>query len=346
MKRRVEQQARAWILRFTPNQSTLTPAEINRFARWVVRHVDVFLEELERYPELDLVNIEGMENILRAAQVFSREKVVPLHPLIPRPWRPREFPPTRRIEGMRHIAVVGIVLAGAALPFGLVGSVAFQQLQRPAISHVVLTTDVGEQRPFSLDDDSTVTLNTNSRVIVDLLAHERRLKLEQGEARFTVGGDERPFHVETQDASIRDIGTTFNVHVSGDGTNVSVLQGRAMVSPTVAPQMSLTLDAGQQGRVTPTGDLLSDSSRPLSRAKDWPQHRMTFRGETADEILNEIVRYYKQPIRIADSRLAQERLTTTLPLDNFAQLSRVLEGHPHIDVTTDADGTLLLHWRP
>jgi transmembrane sensor len=262
------------------------------------------------------------------------------------PARPEHLPNQPIDKWTRHRKAVGLALASVVFFVGFIG-VAIQQRTRHTSSPVVLTTDVGEQLTYILPDQSTVVLNTDSRLQVYFGAHKRHLRLEKGEARFIVAQDhKRPFSVDTPNASITDIGTTFNVYVSGQGTNVSVLQGRVILSPTAAPTMSLALDADQQGEVTPTGALLSGGSRPLLHAKEWLKHRLVFKGEPAAEIVSEISRYYKQRIRIVDPRLAGERLTTVLPSNNFADLKRALESHPHIDVTADDDGDLLLHWHP
>jgi ferric-dicitrate binding protein FerR (iron transport regulator) len=334
MKHRRRQQARAWILRFTLLYH-LTPKELERFLRWIVRNGNVFLDELEQYPDLERVNLEGIDDILRAAGIFSPQKVKPPHPLISPRWFPRDLPPSRLIGGwMQSVRKVGFALSSVVL--FLSGSAAIEQLQPR-----VLTTDVGEQHTYILPDGTEVVLNTDSRVLIDYRAHKRRLKLEKGEARFIVARGNRPFSVDTASASIRDIGTTFNVYVSGQGTNVAVLQGRVLVSAARSPEKPLTLDAGQQGAVTSAGKLLPGGTRPLARAEQWPRHQMMFNEELATEIVAEVARYYKQKIQI-DPGLAQERLTTVLPLDDFATLGRLLDADPRIEVTIGSDGTLLL----
>ena len=69
-------------------------------------------------------------------------------------------------------------------------------------------TAVGERRAISLEDGSTIELNTNSRVRVRLARGERRLWLEKGQAMFAVAPDKaRPFLVTAGDTTVRALGT-------------------------------------------------------------------------------------------------------------------------------------------
>jgi transmembrane sensor len=58
-----------------------------------------------------------------------------------------------------------------------------------------LSTQIGEIRSFSLADGSSVTLDSDSLVLVTITPVRRDLQLVRGRARFTVAHDLRPFVV-------------------------------------------------------------------------------------------------------------------------------------------------------
>jgi ferric-dicitrate binding protein FerR (iron transport regulator) len=70
-----------------------------------------------------------------------------------------------------------------------------------------------------------------------------------------------------------------------------------------------------------------------------------FIREPAAEVVDELRHYYKQKIRIADPRLARQPLTLTFPFSNASDLGATLDRDPKVEVTTDEDGTLALHWQ-
>ncbi len=74
-------------------------------------------------------------------------------------------------------------------------------------------TAAGEQQTVRLDDGSTVLLNTQTAVSLAWDHRVRRVRLHHGQALFTVAKDpRRPFEVETAQATIRSLGTVFDVY--------------------------------------------------------------------------------------------------------------------------------------
>ena len=117
-------------------------------------------------------------------------------------------------------------IAVGALVFWVAGST------RERVSH-----GVGEQKTVRLTDGSVLQLNTRSQARVAYTDGVREIELK-GEALFTVAKDmHRPFLVRTHDATVRALGTRFNVYEQGTATRVAVLEGRVRVSSNVAGQL-------------------------------------------------------------------------------------------------------------
>jgi transmembrane sensor len=91
-------------------------------------------------------------------------------------------------------------------------------------------TDIGEHRSLALSDGSTVDLNARSKLRIEFSKDERLVELLEGQALFQVAKDKsRPFIVKSGDATVRAVGTQFDVDRKATGTTVTVLEGRVVV---------------------------------------------------------------------------------------------------------------------
>ncbi len=96
----------------------------------------------------------------------------------------------------------------------------------------IYATDIGEQRSIVLEDGSTVQLNSRTRLRVNYTEHERRVQLLQGQALFSVAKNPmRPFIVQSASATVRAVGTQFDVYRKPSGTIVTVIEGKVAVVP-------------------------------------------------------------------------------------------------------------------
>jgi transmembrane sensor len=70
----------------------------------------------------------------------------------------------------------------------------------------------GEQRTLTLPDGSVVRMNVETDLRIDYGSDRRHIQLLSGEAIFKVAPDAgRPFIVSTPSATVRALGTQFNV---------------------------------------------------------------------------------------------------------------------------------------
>ena len=77
-------------------------------------------------------------------------------------------------------------------------------------------------------------MNARSKLRIDFSEGERRVELLDGQALFQVAKDKnRPFIVASGDATVRAVGTQFDVYRKDSGTTVTVLEGRVAVYSTV-----------------------------------------------------------------------------------------------------------------
>jgi transmembrane sensor len=226
-------------------------------------------------------------------------------------------------------------------------------LQWRSSNRAIYETDVGQRLDVQLSDNSTIRLNTKSRVDVRFTSMGREVSLIKGEALFTVTHDRlRTFRVRIGQVVIQDLGTQFNVRVRAGQATVSVSDGRVSVmsvkdfqQPDGSKSPGLVrgaVDAGTYPRVElaqgdeaviPTDGRtkwLRASRLPpeqLSARLSWTRGVVTFTGQSLAEAVEEINRYNRLRIEVVDPRLMTIRLggifNPTSPLTFVAALKRL-----------------------
>lgn len=173
-------------------------------------------------------------------------------------------------------------------------------------------TEIGEIRRITLDDGSTLVLNTESLVQVKFAAHERRIVLRRGEATFNVAHDaSRPFIVQGRNVSVKAVGTSFTVRLRQADVAVTVTEGVVEVLRPVE-----TGSAPEMQRVSRNRELIAQDSQPLtpeplsesevSRRLAWQEGMLVFDGERLADAIAEVNRYSPRPIRIDSERLREQ----------------------------------------
>jgi transmembrane sensor len=224
-----------------------------------------------------------------------------------------------------------------------------------------LQTAVGEQRSVTLADGSVVFLNTNSELKLRWTAGERHIDLLRGEARFQVAKNSaRPFVVATPEATVRAVGTVFNVRTGEATTQVAVLEGRVKVNaipaesaaeinpppgrqsaarPRGAPaRPDVMLAAGQRAAVTSDG-IESEVGPPIERVAAWTERRLVFRGDPLRAVVAEFNRYRLQALILDDPSLAEIRINGVFDLDDHASLVAYLRNFESVRVEERSDGS-------
>jgi transmembrane sensor len=175
----------------------------------------------------------------------------------------------------------------------------------------IYTTDVGKSRIVALTDGSSVTMNTNTKIVVRYSDNERSVTLEQGEALFTVAKNkERPFVVDTGDISVRAVGTRFTVRaLPNNPVDVLVAEGIVCVDRQSTPLIA-ALRANSHAVISGSR-IAIDTVSPLEISQNlaWRDGRIFFRHQTLAAAALEFARYNKTDIVIDDPAIA--RLTVT-----------------------------------
>jgi len=210
-------------------------------------------------------------------------------------------------------------------------------------------TALGEQRMVVLRDGSRMSLNTATRVKVELSPTLRRVSVEGGEAFFEVAKDaSRPFVVRAAGTEVKATGTAFVVRLlpaaagAVQALDVTLVEGQVVVREA-RPRMAaiappVVMAAGErlrvsepqgreqgQGRAASTAVLAQPQrDRPrLDQVLAWKRGEAVFDNASLPEALAEMNRYSATPI-VADPSLAALRISGLYKTGDNAGFARAV----------------------
>lgn len=302
-------EACAWVAQLETGE--LSKEDLDAFREWINRSPRHYAE-IKRLARLshDINVIADMAGPLKAAAA-RREAVLRLRSA------------SLFVNGWGVAAALVLALAGLA------AVILRQPGDTPAPVPYVIATEIGEFREIALADGSTVKLNTDSEIEVELDQSQRRIRLLKGEAYFEVARNpDNPFVVFAADRQVTAVGTAFAVRWTDNAFTVTVSEGKVSVNerlakteqgavqtsgdaeagdipplPEVAPHL---LEAGQRLAVSdfeihPTIETLSP--RDLTRDFSWRTGFLEFDKAPLGEVVREMERYTTLDIEIADDEL-------------------------------------------
>src|SRR5690606_14207401 len=187
----------------------------------------------------------------------------------------------------------------------------------------------GEQRNFTLEDGTRLTLNTDSAVDLRFDTNQRRIVLVAGEIMVATGHgpgltDPRPLWVATAEGSIRSLGTRFTVRQHAERTSVAVLESAVEVSPWSGSGSARLLHAGERTQFSRNA---VEAPRPADEHADaWARGQLVADEQRLDDFLAELGRYRPGVLRV-DPHIAGLRISGVFPL---ADTDRILATLPSV----------------
>lgn len=179
----------------------------------------------------------------------------------------------------------------------------------------VFETATGQHLAVTLADKSIVHLNTQSRVAILYSGKERHIRLERGEAVFSVAKNPaRPFVVETTAGRVTALGTVFGVRIQKEKAKVIVLEGVVRVDGAgeaagtdahrAAKWKSELVHVNQTAEINktvqPVATLTKDA---VGRAVSWREGRLEYLEEPLVNVVADLNRYRKDKVVIADKSI-------------------------------------------
>ena len=244
-------------------------------------------------------------------------------------WRPR--PALAAAAAVAILVPIGVLaVRGGGLPLG-------------GTETLMLMTSVGEIREVSLADGSKVTLDTSTKLDVDIGRSHRRAHLRYGRARFQIVQGDEPFVVETDNSIISTRQGVVDVEQVGQLRRVEVLAGAADVRGSDQRETSpVALGAGQSATVGSGGPQRSATLQPAS---DWTRGMLQFDGTPLADAVALASRYSNRHIIISGD-LSALRVTGAFRAGDTVGLAKALAAAFGLTLRQSADGNLILSRAP
>lgn len=176
-------------------------------------------------------------------------------------------------------------------------------------------TRTGQRRSLRLADGSQLDLNTDTAVDIRFDNQVRLIRLHRGEVLIQTASDpaRRPFIVQTEQGSVRALGTRFSVRDDRGYSTVGVLEEAVELRPLLYPERLQRLEAGQQARLerARVGPLMA---LPAG-AGAWTQGMLTVIDWRLADFIAELGRYRPGVLRCAPA-VADLRLSGAFRLDD------------------------------
>ena len=192
-------------------------------------------------------------------------------------------------------------------------SVYYYTMSQMIMPDMIVSVEKGQKANVVLPDGSKVWVNSDSRLSYGSRFNqkERVLSLE-GEAYFEVTPDkDRPFIVETDELAVRALGTSFNVKSYEEEKDASTVlmtgkvevtsdYDRLVLNPNERIVFNKQTGHMEKSTVENTGDYIN-----------WKYNALTFNGETFENIVHTLERYYNTRIVFESETLKKYRFTGT-----------------------------------
>jgi len=205
-----------------------------------------------------------------------------------------------------------------------------------------------------LADGTVVELNDTAVIVADYTATERRVRLERGEAHFTVTKDAtRPFTVTAAGVAVRAVGTAFNVRLADAAVEVLVTEGQVRLqspppaqtapgatgnsgtapvsthSASPAPERLLTARQRAVVATTPSTatapEIATLTPGEIARVLAWQHRLLDFTATPLGDIVAAFNRRNATQLVLADPALAALRVNASLRSDNVIGFVKLLE---------------------
>lgn len=311
--RQVTEAAAAWFARL--QGADVSETERQRFEEWI---------DADPAHAVAYARVEATWD--RAARLAAAPQAAPMVAPTAAPVANRPA----RAAFTRRAAAAGIL----AVAIGAGGLWAL----RPGTAYA---TGIGERKTVTLPDGSRVTLNTNSKIVVDFDDDARTARLLRGEALFDVAPDaRRPFLVQAGTARLRAGRTAFNIRMREAVVEVTVTKGQlALAGPQAQPRV-----AAGEGAVIGQGAVAKVELDPdlLHRRLAWRDGIIELRGETLEQAVAEFNRYRETPLVVADPRIAAIRIGGAFETDESEKFLAALRSGFNIRTVEGEGGRVFL----
>lgn len=200
---------------------------------------------------------------------------------------------------------------------------------------ITFTTDV-DTLSLKLPDGSQVTLNHHTTLSYSSGFDDDRSITLKGEAFFEVVNDkDHPFVVLTERATVKVLGTSFNVDAQPFETRLAVVTGVVEFSTPDVTNPS-QFSAGESGIASVYGILTSDDPNALA----WKNRTLVFKDTPLQAAASAIEKYFNKDVQVADN-LSACMITAEFKNPTLDEVIAVLRDALELDVKIEGGQYIL-----
>jgi len=210
-------------------------------------------------------------------------------------------------------------------------------------------TVLNERSTVTLTDGSTVSLNSRTRLNVQLAGATRRVTLLAGQALFRVSKDpSRPFIVTAGTRTVTALGTEFDVRVDPDKLQVTLLEGKVAVQstdPAALGSMAPVMLKPREQFVAMNGFAPTVREVDVDKTTAWTEGRIFFADETLGNAIAELNRYSDTALVVVDPVIANYQINGMFRVGNQAGFADAVSSMYDVETRTDGTNRILLSRR-
>lgn len=230
-----------------------------------------------------------------------------------------------------RVAAVGIILIATAFAVWRFSLISGKSTVYSADSNF-------ETTQYELPDGSVVSLNKGAKLRFKKHFDDQiRLVKLTGEAFFTVARNvERPFVVETRNASVKVLGTSFNVYQGENTTEVFVKTGKVqLIQGTLADNSKNRIDLipGQTGIFNNKQNKIVKRQAENENSLAWITRDITFNFTDLATVIETVKRVYNLKVDVEQSVDLKQQITATFNQQNADYIMEVVAITLDLDLT-------------
>ena len=190
------------------------------------------------------------------------------------------------------------------------------------IAYNTLIVPRGYTYHLVLSDGTKVWLNADTRLrYPSMFPQDARLVTVEGEAYFEVASDAvRPFIVQSNHASIKVLGTAFNINTYENNIAATLVQGKIVVHHKGD---STYLHPGQQLLSKAPYDNASVRTIDTEIYTAWKDGELIFAETTLEDICRRLERIYNYKIVLPEGEIRERKIEANLP--QYKEISTITE---------------------
>jgi len=240
--------------------------------------------------------------------------------------------PFRKI--MRIAAVIAILIMGGYTAHYLVNVLPGK--------HIITVAQAPDERgrEITLSDGTIVWLNKNSTLAFTkkFTGETRNVKLT-GEAFFKVYHNEnKPFVITTANASVKVLGTSFNVKTGEDKTKVVVATGKVQVSNSIGTAHTI-ITPGLSAEVTAEKVVRFKTADPNYLA--WKTGKFTFNNTPLKQVIDDLNTWYDNKFVIVGDEVTDCRFTANFNKTGIPDILETLKLTCNVEII-EKDGMFII----